>query len=64
MVNNEAAGEAEAKIKLTIRQSSGDQFEVLIAPSATVEQLKKECFEKTQLAAESQRLIFKGKPQY
>ena len=37
----------ESKIKLTIRQSSGDQFEVEIEPSATVEALKKACFEKT-----------------
>ena len=49
------------KIKITIRQSSGDQFEVQIAPSSTVLELKQLCTEKTQLPAESQRLIFKGK---
>ena len=53
----EAGGD---KIKLTIRQSSGDQFEVQIAPSATILELKQLCKEKTELPAESQRLIFKG----
>ena len=52
---------AEGKIKITIRQSSGDQFEVQLAPTSTVLQLKEECKEKTQLPPESQRLIFKGK---
>ena len=51
-------------IKLTIRQSSGDWFEVQIAPASTVLDLKQLCTEKTQLAAESQRLIFKGKYQF
>jgi len=50
-----------AEIKLTIRQSSGDQFEVTIGGKASVLDLKKKCTEKTQLPAESQRLIFKGK---
>jgi len=53
--------EAGATIKITIRQSSGEQFEVTIAPSSTVLELKTQCTEKTQLPAESQRLIFKGK---
>ena len=48
-------------IKLTIRQSSGDQFEVVIAPTASVLDLKEKCTEKTELPAASQRLIFKGK---
>jgi ubiquilin len=52
----------ESKIKITIRQSSGDQFEVEIGPKATVEELKKACAEKqTAIAAEEMRLIFKGK---
>jgi len=52
----------DAKIKIVVRQSSGDQFEVEIAPKATVEELKKACAEKqTAMAAEEMRLIFKGK---
>ena len=52
----------DANIKITIRQSSGDQFEVEIAPKATVEELKKACAEKqTAMAADEMRLIFKGK---
>lgn len=47
-------------IKLTIRQSNGEQFEVAVDPANTVLQLKELCKEKTQLPAESQRLIFKG----
>jgi len=53
--------QAGDKIKITIRQSSGEQFEVQIAPTASVLDLKTECKEKTQLEAASQRLIFKGK---
>ena len=45
-------GEAE-KITINIRQSSGDQFEVQIAPPQTVLDLKNLCTEKTQLPAES-----------
>ena len=54
---------AGSTIKLTIRQSNGEQFEVDVEASATVLQLKEKCKEKTQLAAESQRLIYKGKHQ-
>ena len=54
-------GEAAANINLTIKQSSGEAFEVQVAPNATVLQLKEACTEKTQLPAASQRLIFKGK---
>ena len=50
-----------AKIKLTIRQSNGEQFEVEVDPAQTVLQLKELCKDKTQLEAASQRLIFKGK---
>ena len=49
------------KIKLTIRQSNSEQFEVQISPSATVLQLKEECKEKTSLETAQIRLIFKGK---
>ena len=54
-------GADAGKIKLIIRQSNGEQFEVQVSPDATVLQLKEECKEKTQLPTESQRLIFKGK---
>jgi hypothetical protein len=33
------------KIKLVIRQSNGEQFEVEVLPSATVLQLKEACVE-------------------
>lgn len=49
------------EIKLTIRMSSGDQFEVTVPTAATVADLKKACEEGSKMSAESQRLIFKGK---
>ena len=55
--------EPGSKIKLTIRQSNGEQFEVEVEPSQTVLQLKELCKEKTNLEAVSQRLIFKGTSQ-
>ena len=55
------ANKAEGTIKVTIRQSSGEQFEVNVATSETVLQLKEKCKDKCNLPAESQRLIFKGK---
>ena len=48
-------------IKLTIRQSSGVQYEVNVKEDCTVAELKKACEEGCGLPAESQRLIFKGK---
>lgn len=48
-------------IKLTIRQSSGDQFEVEVAPSVTVLELKQACEAGAKLTPDQQRLIFKGK---
>lgn len=57
---DQGATDANA-IKITIRQSSGDQFEVEIDPASTVLQLKQKCSEKIELAPESQRLIYKGK---
>ncbi len=51
-----------SKIKVILRQSSGDQFEVEIAPDATVAELKAECATKQDaIKAEEMRLIFKGK---
>ena len=44
---------ADAEIKITIRQSSGSQFEISIKPSSTIAELKKACEEGCQLAAES-----------
>lgn len=61
MVDNPAGDGAAAQIKITIKQSSGEAFEVQVEPTGTVLQLKQACTEKTQLPAESQRLIFKGK---
>ena len=55
------ANKAEGTIKIIIRQSSGQQFEVEIATTETVLQLKEKCKEQCNLPAESQRLIFKGK---
>jgi len=52
---------SEDQIKLTIRMSSGDQFEVSVPTAATVADLKKACEEGSKMSAESQRLIFKGK---
>ena len=54
---------AEAdQVELIIKQSSGDSFNVTIAKSATVLELKEKCKEKTQLEATAMRLIYKGKP--
>ena len=47
-------------IKITIRQSSGSQYEVTVKDNCTVAELKKACEEGCSLPPESQRLIFKG----
>ena len=52
---------ADSQIKLVIRQSSGDQFEVEVAATATVLELKQACADGSKLPPEQQRLIFKGK---
>ena len=36
----------DAKIKVVVRQSSGDQFEVEVGAKATVIELKEECAKK------------------
>ena len=52
----------DQKIKVLLRQSSGDQFEVEIAPNASVKDLKEACAAKQDsIKAEEMRLIFKGK---
>jgi hypothetical protein len=51
-------------MKLVIRQSSGDQFEVEVPTTATVLELKQACEKTVNLAPEAQRLIFKGKPNF
>lgn len=51
-----------AELKLVIRQSNGEQFEVTVPDSASVLELKQACVEGAKLEAESQRLIFKGNP--
>jgi len=48
-------------MKLVIRQSSGDQFEVEVPTTATVLELKQACEKTVNLAPEAQRLIFKGR---
>jgi hypothetical protein len=53
-----------ADIKLIIRQSSGEQFEVDVAAGASVLDLKKACEKGSSLPPEQQRLIFKGKLKY
>ena len=54
------AEEGETQIKVTIRQSSGTQYDVNVSPTCTVAELKKACEEGCGLPPESQRLIFKG----
>jgi hypothetical protein len=49
-----------AEIKVSIRQSSGEQFDVTVLSSATVGELKSACIDGCKLPVESQRLIFKG----
>lgn len=50
------------KIKLTLRQNSGTQFEVEVDPKATVKELKIACQDLSGgISAEEMRLIFKGK---
>ena len=52
----------QAKIKISIKQSSGDTFDVEVAPEATVLDLKTECATKMEsMKAEEMRLIYKGK---
>lgn len=48
-------------IKLQMRRSNGQNFEVEVKPDASVLDLKKACAEKCEFAVEDQRLIFKGK---
>ena len=48
-------------IKVIIRQSSGDQTEIQVAPDATIADLKAKVQEALSVAPEAQRLIFKGK---
>ena len=50
-----------SEIKISVRQSNGEQFEVSVAADATVLDLKTACVNKCSLPPESQRLIFKGK---
>ena len=48
-------------IKLTIRQSNGEQFDVQVEATGTVADLKAACVAGCKLEADAQRLIFKGK---
>ena len=49
----------EKKIKLTIKQTSG-QFEVEVDQKATVRGLKEACSALCEIPADEMRLIFKG----
>jgi len=48
-------------MKLTIRQSNGEQFEVNVDAAGSVVDLKAACQEAAKLEPEAMRLIFKGK---
>ena len=47
-------------ITVHIRQGSGEQFDVTIAPNISVLELKKACEEGSKLEAACMRLIYKG----
>lgn len=49
------------KIKLTLRQNSGSQFDVEVDPTATIKELKQACQDGAGMPADEMRLIFKGK---
>ena len=49
------------KIKVVIRQSNGDQFDVEIEAKSLVKDLKVACKEKSGMEPEEMRLIHKGK---
>ena len=51
----------EKKIKITLRQNSGSQFDIEVNGKGTVRELKEACVEKAGITAEEMRLIFKGK---
>ena len=54
--------ESEKMLKLTMKQNSGQQFEVTIkAEGSTVMDLKQACVEPTKFSVEEIRLIYKGK---
>lgn len=50
-----------AKIKITIRQSNGEQFEVEVPDKALVKDLKEACKAGSGMEPEEMRLIHKGK---
>ena len=50
-----------ADLQLNIRQSNGEQFEVTVAATATVLQLKQAAEAGSKLPPDQQRLIFKGR---
>ena len=49
-----------SEIKIKIKLSNGSTFDVTIALSATIEDLKKECAGPSGIDADDQRLIYKG----
>ncbi len=53
--------EGDKTLKLTLKQNSGQQFEITIkAQGTTVLDLKQACTEPTKLTVEEIRLIYKG----
>lgn len=52
---------AENMIKITLRQNSGQQFDVEVSAKGTVRDLKEACSGPAGISAEDMRLIFKGK---
>lgn len=51
----------EKQIKITMRQNSGQQFEVSVNGKGTVKDLKEASVAGSGISAEDMRLIFKGK---
>ena len=53
--------DSSSQIKVVIRQSNGDQFDVSINANALVKDLKVACKDKSGMEPEEMRLIHKGK---
>ncbi len=49
-----------SEIKIKIKLSNGSTFDVTIAVTATIAELKQECAAPSSVEADDQRLIYKG----
>jgi ubiquilin len=49
------------KINITVKTASGSKYEIQVETTVTIGELKKLLEEKSQVAAEQQRLIYSGK---